>query len=246
MIDMLFSCMRAELIKLRRSFIWIVFFILPILSTLMGCFNYLQNMEILTDGWYSLWTQATLFYSNFFFPPLIALYCSYLWRLENFNHNRNALMTSPIPISVLYTAQFLAVALIVLLTQLYVGGLYLISGLAIGMDGLPPMQILSWLLRGCLGGLSIAALQLFLSSFIRSFAVPIALALLFGVGGLAVVNTGYRLLYPYSLMLVGMNSNREEDLLAGQMPAFYVSCALFLVLFFALGIWYLRRADVRG
>ena len=246
MVTMLFRCMRAELIKLKRSFIWIVFLILPILSTLMGCFNYLQNIDILTDGWYALWTQATLFYSNFFFPPLIALYCAYLWRLENFNHNRNALMTSPIPISVLYSAQFLAVAVVVLLTQLYVGVLYVISGLAVGMQGLPPAEIFYWLLRGSLGGLSIAALQLFLSSFIRSFAVPIAIALLAGVGGLAVVNTDYRMFYPYSLMLAGMNSNRSEDLLAGQMPVFYLSCAVFLVLFFTLGIGYLKKADVRA
>ena len=246
MVAMLFRCMRAELIKLKRSFIWIVFLVLPILSTLMGCFNYLQNIDILTDGWYALWTQATLFYSNFFFPPLIALYCAYLWRLENFNHNRNALMTSPIPISVLYSAQFLAVAVVVLLTQLYVGVLYVIGGLAVGMKGLPPAEIFYWLLRGSLGGLSIAALQLFLSSFIRSFAVPIAIALLAGVGGLAVVNTDYRMFYPYSLMLAGMNSNRSEDLLAGQMPVFYLSCAVFLVLFFALGIGYLKKADVRA
>ena len=246
MVAMLFRCMRAELIKLKRSFIWIVFLVLPILSTLMGCFNYLQNIDILTDGWYALWTQATLFYSNFFFPPLIALYCAYLWRLENFNHNRNALMTSPIPISVLYSAQFLAIAVVVLLTQLYVGVLYVIGGLAVGMKGLPPAEIFYWLLRGSLGGLSIAALQLFLSSFIRSFAVPIAIALLAGVGGLAVVNTDYRMFYPYSLMLAGMNSNRSEDLLAGQMPVFYLSCAVFLVLFFTLGIGYLKKADVRA
>lgn len=30
MVTMLFRCMRAELIKLKRSFIWIVFLILPI------------------------------------------------------------------------------------------------------------------------------------------------------------------------------------------------------------------------
>ena len=79
MVTMLFRCMRAELIKLKRSFIWIVFLILPILSTLMGCFNYLQNIDILTDGWYALWTQATLFYSNFFFGR--CLYWNYFSRI---------------------------------------------------------------------------------------------------------------------------------------------------------------------
>ena len=88
---MLFACMRAELMKLKRSFIWSVFLILPVISTIMGCFNYIQNTDIVGVSWYSLWTQTTLFYSNFFYAPLIAVYCAYLWRLENFNRNRNAL-----------------------------------------------------------------------------------------------------------------------------------------------------------
>lgn len=32
-----------------------------------------------------------------FYAPLIAVYCAYTWRVENFNHNRNALMTAPVP-----------------------------------------------------------------------------------------------------------------------------------------------------
>ena len=76
---MLFACMRAELMKLKRSFIWSVFLILPVISTIMGCFNYLQNTDIVGVSWYSLWTQTTLFYSNFFYAPLIAVYCAYLW-----------------------------------------------------------------------------------------------------------------------------------------------------------------------
>lgn len=109
-------------------------------------------MDILDSLWYSLWTQTTLFYSNFFFGPLIAVYCAYLWRVENFNHNRNALMTAPVPIPILYLSQFLAIACVTLLTQLWVGVLYFISGRAVGMTGFPPIQTCFWLLRGCLGG----------------------------------------------------------------------------------------------
>lgn len=243
---MLFRCIRAELIKLRRSFIWIVFLLLPVISAVMGCFNYLQNLEILTSQWYSLWTQVTLFYSNFFFPPLIAVYCSYLWRLENFNHNRNALFTSPIPISTLYMSQFLAIAAITLATQLWIGCLYLIIGLLIGLPGLPPAQILFWLLRGCIGGLAIAALQLLLSAVWRSFALPIAIALLAGVFGVVVSSAGYGLCFPYSLMLLGMNANRQEDMLSGQAPLFYLSCFLFVLLFLTAGIQYLKRTDVKA
>lgn len=243
---MLFRCMRAELIKLKRSFVWIVFFLLPILSTGMGYANYQNNLTILKDGWYSLWTQTTLFYSNFFFAPLIAVYCGYLWRLENFNHNRNALMSSPIPISCIYGAQLLAVSCVTFLTQIYVGVLYLLAGFAAGLPGLPPVQIFLWLLRGGLGGLAIAALQLCLASMIRSFALPIAFALLAGVGGVLASSAGWGLFYPYSLMLMGMNSNRDEDMLAGSSLPFLFSCAVFLVLFFCIGVRYLKKTDVKA
>ena len=65
---MLLRCIRAENRKLHASPIWFMFFILPIISAGYGTFNYLQNLEILRDGWYSLWTQHTLFYSLFSSP----------------------------------------------------------------------------------------------------------------------------------------------------------------------------------
>lgn len=77
---MLLRCIRAENRKLHASPIWFMFFILPIISAGYGTFNYLQNLEILRDGWYSLWTQHTLFYSLFFFPCMVAVYAAYLWR----------------------------------------------------------------------------------------------------------------------------------------------------------------------
>lgn len=243
---MLLSCMRAELMKLKRSFIWVVFLLLPIISTVMGCANYLQNVEILDSLWYSLWTQTTLFYSNFFYGPLIAVYCAYLWRVENFNHNRNALMTAPIQVPVLYLSQFLAIGCVTLLTQLWVGALYFISGRAVGMTGFPPPETFIWLLRGCVGGLAIAALQLLLSSVIRSFALPIAIALLGSIGGLLFSAKDLGLFFSFFLMLLGMNSNREEDILSSSPLPFLLSCTIFLTLFVLLGIGYLKKADVKA
>ena len=51
---MLKRCIRAENRKLHTSPIWLLFLILPLISAGYGTFNYLQNLEILTDGWYSL------------------------------------------------------------------------------------------------------------------------------------------------------------------------------------------------
>ena len=65
---MLKRCIIAENRKLHASPIWVIFFVLPLISAGYGTFNYLQNLEILTERWYSLWTQHTLFYSMLFFP----------------------------------------------------------------------------------------------------------------------------------------------------------------------------------
>ncbi len=75
---MLLSCIKSEKLKLRHSFLWIAFILIPLIPTIMGTGNYLSNLSILKSEWISLWTQETLFYSNFFFAPMIAIYCSYL------------------------------------------------------------------------------------------------------------------------------------------------------------------------
>ena len=113
---MLLRCIRAENRKLHASPIWFMFFILPIISAGYGTFNYLQNLEILRDGWYSLWTQHTLFYSLLFFPCMVAVYAAYLWRLEHIGHNWNLIMAEPVPPFYLFLAKLLVVTKLVLLT----------------------------------------------------------------------------------------------------------------------------------
>lgn len=46
---MLKRCITAENRKLHVSPIWVMFFLLPIISAGYGTFNYLQNLEILKD-----------------------------------------------------------------------------------------------------------------------------------------------------------------------------------------------------
>ncbi|HJD13760.1 MAG TPA: ABC transporter permease [Candidatus Ruminococcus avistercoris] len=243
---MLLSCIKAEQMKLRRSFIWIAFFLLPLIPAVMGMKNYLNNLELLTSGWYSLWTQETLFYSNFFFGPMIAIYCAYLWRVENFHHNRNALMTAPVPISWIFLGKFISAFSVAVLTQLWVGVLFIATGKAAGLPGLPPLTILFWLIRGLFGALAVTALQCLLSMVIRSFALPIGLAAIGSIVGLLVSNTGFRCFYPYSLMIVGMNANRSEDMLGGLAVSFTASTLLYTLIFLTLSILILKRTDVKA
>ena len=242
---MLLSCIRAENRKLRRSPIGALFLAVPAISAVYGTFNYKMNPEILTHGWYDLWTQYTLFYAIFFFAPLIGVYAAYLWRLEHRGHNWNLIMTAPVRPFCLYFAKFCVVTKMAILTQLWLLVLFVMGGkFGAGLAGFPQPEIVLWLLRGCFGGLAIIALQLLLSMVIRNFALPVLLALGGSVAGLLAVGKDAGLYWPYSLMILGMNSNRTEDVMAGGIWSFFLSCSFFLAAFFILSNILLTKRDV--
>ena len=80
---MVLRCLRAELMKCRRAPVWLAFLVLPLFPAVLGTFNYLGNLEVLDAGWYSLWTQHTLFASMFFLPAQFGVFCAWQWRLES-------------------------------------------------------------------------------------------------------------------------------------------------------------------
>lgn len=240
---MLFNCVKMEQKKLRHSHLWLVFLIIPVIPAILGAGNYLNNQGILKAEWFSLWTQHSLFYSNFFYGPLIALYCAYIWRVEHLNHNWNQLMTMPVPVRNVFLSKLILALGCTVLLQLWVWVLFVIAGKAVGLTGMPPLEILVWLLRGSVGGLGIAALQLVLSMAIRSFAVPIALALLGSILGMLASNGGFGLLWPYALMVMGMNANKDENMVEN-LAGFGISAVVFLFLFTVAGIWYLKKKDI--
>ena len=244
---MLWRCIRAENRKLRGCAIWPVFLIVPMISAGYGTFNYLQNLGLLQSEWYSLFTQHTLFYSMFFFAPLVGIYAAYLWRLEHTGHNWNRIMAAPVPPILLYLAKLAVVLKMALLTQLWVCVLYVACGkLWAGLPGFPPLEILLWIMRGALGSVAIIALQLLLSMVIRSFAVPVLIALAGGVAGMMAVTWDLGLFWPYALMLLGMNSNKSEDALAGGIAGFLLSTAVFTALFVAVAWILLKKRDVKA
>ena len=125
---MLASCIRAELVKLRRAPIWIVFVALPGVSALIGCASYQSNLGVITPGWANLWTQQTLFVCYFFLPALLGAGCSFLWRQEHQGSNWNEFMVQPVPIRDLVLAKFCVGSLMSLLAFISIVVFYVGSG----------------------------------------------------------------------------------------------------------------------
>ena len=169
---MLLRCLKGELQKCRRSPVWLAFVLLPVFPAILGTGNFLANQEALDNGWYSLWSQHTLFSSMFFLPALLGVFCGWQWRLEHTDHNWNSFLTAPVPVVDLCLAKLILAAGMSFLAQGWIGILFVASGKVAGVTGPIPPELPQWLLCGGLGGVSVCAVQLYFSMVIRTFAPP--------------------------------------------------------------------------
>ena len=242
---MLLRLIRAERMKLKRSPVWIAFILMPIIPAVLGTINYLGNIEILDSEWYSLWTQHTIFTSYFFLPIMIGIYCAYIMRLEQNNHNWNKTLTMPVPKSEIFLAKLITVTFMILISEIWIGALLVLSGKIIGMTAaLPIKNIIRWCLFGTLGGMVMAAAQLVISMFIKSFALPIGISLVGGISGLVFLAKNLGHIWPYSLMAYGMNSNSPQQMLESGYIQFVLICIVYIALFSIAGSILMSRKEL--
>ena len=241
---MILRVLRAERIKYRRAPVWLAVVILPLFPAVLGTANYLANLEVLQQQWYSLWTQHTLFASYFFLPALLAVFCAWQWRLEYARHNFNSLLAAPVSHWAVYLSKLLPAVGMSFLAQLVTGLLFLAGGAAAGIDAPVPPQLAEWLLCGGLGGMAVCAVQLFLSLLLPSFAIPVAIALVGGIAGLMVTAQGLGLWFPFSLLSLGMRAN--DPTMELNVAVLFLSSVGYTCLFALLTVLLLKKRDSGG
>lgn len=174
---------RAELLKLRRSPVWALAPILPLLAVLAGSVNYWMNREVLTGGWQSLLSQITLFYGMLFYSVGVALVVAAVWRPEHRSYSWNAALTSGRS----RLALVLVKSLVVMLPVAAIQGCLLVfsfaAGLGMGLQGGLPAWFSESALLVVLVSAPLVLAQSLLSMLMRSFAGPVAFALVASVVG---------------------------------------------------------------
>jgi hypothetical protein len=231
----------VEVLKLKGSPAWIAFIIVPLISAIIGTINYKGNLAILTEGWYSLWTQHTLFLCYFFMPVIIGIFTGCIWRVDHQGTNMNLLMTHQ-RTSKIVLGKYCATCFITTVSILWVTFLYIASGKAVNIEGRLPSGIVLWLLMGMLGAFAICAFQIFISLVIRNFILPIMIAFVGGFAGIGCVAKGYFYLTPFSLFDLAMN---QRELGNADIGKFITASCVMIILFITLSILYLSRTDVR-
>ncbi len=242
---MLIRSFKAELMKLRRSFIWLALAVLPFISALLGTLNFFNNIGMLKKEWYSLWTQHALFYCTLFAPALTGVYCAYVCRLEHLNRNWNMVMTQPVSAAAVVLSKLAVVSVLSALTQALIGVFFIISGKIAGFTAPIPVSLVYWLVRGWLSLTVYASLLLIPSLLIRSFAVPVALGLIGGFVGLPALIKGFGVYYPFSLLPLSMCSHNPAEPMDCPAVMFIISCLAYLLAGVVFCTLWLRRTDVK-
>lgn len=166
----------AEIIKLKRSSVWVVAVMLPLLAVITGTANFMINRESF-EGWISLSSQITLFYSMMFCSLGIALLASTVWRVEHRGTSWNAMRTTPHSPTAVALAKTLVILVPVLAMQVVLLALTWLAGAIVaGLGPAIPIAFVASTLLATLGALPLVALQSLLSMLMRSFAAPVAVA----------------------------------------------------------------------
>lgn len=153
-------------------------------------------------------------------------------------------MTTPVSRSTIFIAKLVVLAKSILAAQVLLMVFIIIVGKVVFRFEQPiPINMLWWLFMGWFSALSVGAVQLYLSMRIRSFAVPVGLAVCLSIGGLAFHLAGLSEMFPYSQIILGLSS-QDEVLPIDSITTLVPMVLVYTVLFVILAAKHLKKADV--
>ncbi|CAM3922725.1 ABC transporter permease [Nocardiopsis rhodophaea] len=195
---------QAEFLKLKRSLSWAVVLLLPLMAVASGAANTVVSGEQIDDGWHTLWLRVVVFYGLFPLAIGVAALASLVWRVEHQGGNWNALMGRQVSsLHVVIGKGAVLGALVAVMQIVLVVGVVLVGKLMFALPGLLPTQYFLVSIATVLACLPVAALQSGLSMLMRSFAAPVAVALLGATVGVLLTVTRLEVLAvitPYGLV----------------------------------------------
>ncbi|MVP01625.1 ABC transporter permease [Paenibacillus lutrae] len=236
----------VEWLKLRKSNIWLLLFVSPVLASLAGVLDAERSTPQIE--WVLLLSNMALIHALLFLPLLTGVFAAFVCRYEHTGGGWKQILALPVSRLHLYTAKFLIVVLLLAVSQLLLLGGLLGAGFARGFGGpIPWSQILWPIFGGWLATLPLAALQLWVSAAWASFATPLALNVIFTLPNILVANSEtYGPFYPWVQPFLAMLPARDDSfgaLHTSLDTLLYVIAGGFVV-FFAAGLAYFQRKEI--
>ncbi|GAB2697432.1 ABC transporter permease [Paenibacillus thermoaerophilus] len=196
---------RSEWMKMRRTVIWLLAVVSPVLAALVGVLNVQENTSADRTWLEALGIMAVL-HAMLFLPLLTGVFAALVCRFEHAGGGWKQLLALPVTRSQVYLMKFVFVMMLLAITQLlFLTGLLLI-GAVLGFQGpVPWTDILRSVCGGWVACLPLAALQLAVATAWQSFAAPLAVNVVFTLPNMLVANSAdYGPYYPWVQPLLAM------------------------------------------
>ncbi|WP_366161480.1 ABC transporter permease [Bacillus infantis] len=242
------NLLSSEWLKLRKSSVWLLIFISPLLAALAG-FGEADHpgMEGELQWLYTLSSMAFV-HALLFLPLLTGVFSAFVCRYEHLGGGWKQLLSLPVSRRNVYIVKFsLVMGLIAVSQLLFLGGLLLVAQLK-GFDAPIPWEIiLESIAGGWVACLPVAALQMFVSAAWSSFAAPLAINVVFTLPNILVANSEtYGPFYPWAQPFLTMIPRMGEEFggLNASMETLLIVILGGFVLFFLSGMTYFQRKEI--
>jgi len=240
--------LRSEFLKLRKSTIWLLVFVSPLLSMLIGFGEAASITEIEEYQWVSTLGVMTIGHSILFLPLLTGVFSSFICRYEHISGGWKQLLSLPVSRRNVYIGKLLIVSLLIALTQiLFVAGLLFIGWIKGFSTDIPWGIILSSVIGGWIACLPLMALQLFASVSWSSFAAPLAINVIFTIPNILIINSErFGPYYPWAQPFLMMMPNSVDSFgaLHVSFETLFIVVLGSLLLFFCSGFMFFIRKEI--
>lgn len=197
---------RSEWMKVRRTVIWLLAVVSPLLAALIGLLNVRDGSTSADATWLEALALMAVLHALLFLPLLTGVFAALVCRFEHAGGGWKQLLALPVTRSQVYLTKLAFVMLLLAITQLLFLAALLLIGISLGFKGAVPW---AELLRSVGGGwvacLPLAALQLAVAAAWQSFAAPLAVNVIFTLPNMLVANSAdYGPYYPWVQPLLAM------------------------------------------
>ncbi|SDZ64522.1 hypothetical protein SAMN05421736_12458 [Evansella caseinilytica] len=239
---MLPSLMYTEWLKLKKSNVFPLVWISPLLAAVTGYFTMFDSGA---NQWFDPYFQMLLIHAVLFLPMMAGIFSASVCRYEHQNGGWKQLLALPVKRSSVYLSKFFIVMLFIAITQL----LFFIGLLCVGMlqgftDPFPWGMMLTRVFMGWIACLPLVTLQLWASTAWASFAAPVALNVILTLPNILVSNSEkFGPWYPWSQPFLGMLLGEEGDFFYSTQTLVFVIIGGFII-FSIGGLLYFKQKAV--
>ncbi|HEY4602186.1 MAG TPA: ABC transporter permease [Cerasibacillus sp.] len=243
---MMYSLLQAEWHKLRRTQVYGLLLVGPLLSLLIGIMNPMFKEIDEADPWYMLLLFMNLPYALLFLPLVTGVIAGIICRYEHQAGGWKQLATLPVNRANIYVVKFIMIALIVLAIQLTYGIVVYLAGTINGYEeAFPLLVVLKMIIGGWLATFPMIAIQLWAAMNWRSFAVAFTINVVLTLPSILAINSErFGPYYPWAQAFFMMYVNDESGMFFVPLTQFLlVTCGSFII-FFALGLLTFFRKSI--